>query len=786
MRRFLFTLTLLTLAVGIAKSTPDLSVLIQPDNNLWLSEELNVSLTCMDNNPNATIESAYLNVTGPGGFFVYYDMNENSYGSYSKYIDDFNQIGEYNVHIYCENNLTEVGNEKLDIKVSEFTVDIVEMDPDPVYIGDELEVGIATKIDGEPHHYQGINFNLKIGNVEENFDASVPYRNGLWEINIEPPESIGTYDISVQADYDRTTASDEDEIEVKSPLQFELLDVDKSWIKEEDNITLTFQNSYKGEPFTFTENNLKIKIDSYNCEILDISGVGTYSYVKIDTPDLSPGTYNLRAELTYVSGSDEFRKTETDKVSYVVPVIGEIVDPRDKAISTTIKFEKADLTKSVGNDGKGAYSSEIPKGTYDIEVDFPHSNLLLEDVEVNSFEDPIRYDEITSGFELEGIGVNAIFVYEIALDFDEASLEMWYDDGLVPDEERIMVYRCQKWNFGARTCNGDWKEITANIDTIRNEVSLDTITLSAFLIGYKKEMIIDSNIEENNYFLNDIVKVLGIVEDENQKAIENVKITGEVRGTDITFTTETDSGGVFTKEFQGPSTEGKFNLILTADKSPYDEVQQTLELEMLKSKRLTLTVPNSLKLEQGHNANTEFLLNNIGQTDYYDLSLSLSGLSSDFYEINISEIDEIKAGEEKRIPVVVSIPESANEGRYTGTVRLIGEDVNLEEAFTLEVQKEEDSNSQDGGFKFPSAKIVVPNFSWEILAVSVFGLFSIGGAIWFKKRKTSQSKGRKEVKNMLLNIRTEIEKVNKTPQTQKKDIEEDKKDNSDDSVFYAR
>jgi hypothetical protein len=293
MRRFLFTLTLLTLAVGIAKSTPDLSVLIQPDNNLWLSEELNVSLTCMDNNPNATIESAYLNVTGPGGFFVYYDMNENSYGSYSKYIDDFNQIGEYNVHIYCENNLTEVGNEKLDIKVSEFTVDIVEMDPDPVYIGDELEVGIATKIDGEPHHYQGINFNLKIGNVEENFDASVPYRNGLWEINIEPPESIGTYDISVQADYDRTTASDEDEIEVKSPLQFELLDVDKSWIKEEDNITLTFQNSYKGEPFTFTENNLKIKIDSYNCEILDISGVGTYSYVKIDTPDLSPGTYNL-------------------------------------------------------------------------------------------------------------------------------------------------------------------------------------------------------------------------------------------------------------------------------------------------------------------------------------------------------------------------------------------------------------------------------------------------------------------------------------------------------------
>ena len=786
MRKFLLTLTLLTLALGIVNSTPDLSVMVEPDNNIWLGEELNVSLTCLDNNPNANIESAYLNVTGPGDFFVYYDMDENSYGSYSKYIDDFNQIGDYDVNIYCQNNLTEVGNKKLDIKVSEFTVDIVEMNPDPVYIGDELELGIATKIDGEPYHYQGIIFTVKIGNAEETFDSSVPYRNGMWEINITPPDELGTYDVSVQADYDRTTASDEEEIEVKSPLQFELVDIDKTWIKRNDNITLTFQNSFKGQPFDLTKNNLKVRIGNYNCEILDASR-GGYSYVKINTPDLSPGTYDLRVDLTYeVDSLEEWRDWVSNKVSYVVPVTGEIVDSKGKAISTTIIFERGDLKKPVGTDGKGVYSSEIPKGTYDIKLDFPHSDLLLEDVEINSFEDPIRYDEITSEFELEGIGVNAIFVYEIALDFDGVSLKMKYDDSLVPDEERIKVYKCQKWNFGARVCNGEWKEITANIDTIRNEVSLDTISLSAFLIGYKKEMIIDANIEKENYFLNDIVKVLGIVEDENQKAIESVKITGEVRGTDITFTTETDSGGVFTKEFQGPSTEGKYDLILTAEKSPYDEVEQTLEIEMVKSKKITLTVPNSLKLDQGQNANTEFLLNNIGQTDYYDLTLTLSGISNDFYEINITEIDEIKAGEEKRIPVAVSIPESANEGSYTGTVRLIGEEVNLEETFTLEVQKkEEDPNPQDGGFKFPSAKIVVPNFSWEVLAVSVFGIFSIGGAIWFKKRKTSPTKGRQEVKNMLLNIRTEIEKDNKPSKVNKKDVKQQKKDKSDDSVYYA-
>ncbi|MBD3155706.1 MAG: hypothetical protein GF368_03555 [Candidatus Aenigmarchaeota archaeon] len=778
MRKFLLTLTLLTLTVGIANSTPDLSVVVEPDNNLWVGEELNISLTCLDNNPNATIESAYLNVTGPGDFFVYYDMEENSYGSYSKYIDDFNQVGEYDVNIYCENNLTEISNEEINVKVSEFTVDIVEMNPDPAYIGDELELGIATKIDGEPHHYQGINFTVKIGNIEESFDTSVPYRNGMWEINIEPPESIGTHDVSVQADYDRTTAYSEGEIEVKSPLQFELVDIDKTWIKEDDNITLTFRNSFKGEPFYLTKNNLNVRIDGYNCEILETSRGGSYSYVKVDTPDLSSGTYDLRIELNY---NNEWIGKASDKISYVVPVIGEIVNPKDKAISTTITFEKGDLKNSIGTDGKGAYSSEIPRGTYDIELDFPRSNLLLEDVEIKSFEDPIRYDEITSGFELEGIGVNAIFVYEVALDYDEAHLEMTYDDSLVSNEERITVYRCQKWNFGARVCNGDWKEVTADIDTIRNEVSIDTITLSAFLIGYKKEMIIDANIEKDNYFLEDIVKVLGIVEDENQRAIEGVKVNGEIRGTEITFTAETDSGGVFTKEFQGPSTEGKHDLILTAEKAPYDDVDQTLELEMIRSKKLTLTVPNSLELRAGDSANTEFLLNNIGQTDFYDLTITLNGISTDFYILGFTDIDKIEAGEEKRVPISFNLSNSVVEGSYPGTVRVRGEDVDLEESFTLKVQSKETTEVEESKSKFPSANIVIPNFSWETLAVSVFGVFSIGGAIWFKKKKQKPGREREDVKNILLNIKSEVEKNKKPVKVKKKN----KKDKSDDSVYYA-
>jgi hypothetical protein len=386
---------------------------------------------------------------------------------------------------------------------------------------------------------------------------------------------------------------------------------------------------------------------------------------------------------------------------------------------------------------------------------------------------------------MDGLGTGEIFVYESALNFDEAKIEIRYDDSEIPDEERMAVYRCQKWNFGRRICNDDWEEITSDIDTIRNTIEIDTLSLSTFLIGYKKQMYIDANMEEEEYFLNDLITVLGVVEDEDQNPIEAAEVEGRVKGTDITFKAKTDAGGVFTVEFEGPSKEGTHEILLTVKKTNYGGDDQSLRFETVKSKNLKLIVPVSFKINPGGNSSSELLLANLGQTDFYDLKISIEGMPN-YYTLFETEIDEIKADEEKRIPLIFEIPEDVAIQNYNGKVKVKYRDDSLEEPFVLSIVEEITENTNepaDSSSNLPSAKLILPTLNTETILISIFGLISVASAFWYKNKKSKKPQKSEEVKSVLSDIKKEIERDNpEKNQTGKNNKNEDE----DNPIFYAR
>ena len=758
MKKILMLAIILIVSLSFSRAMPNISETKLNRNDLWLGESMTISLRCIDDGNN-TINSVYADVSGNGLSISGWVMEAFENNSYSLTIDGSNlyKTGDYQVDVHCKNNLDELNTEEIQFKISQLTNEINIISPNPAYLDDEINIYVFVKKDNIKL-FSGVNFSVKIGNQEKEFNQHLIYNESGWNLKMEALSSIGIYDVVVKSQYNRTQAETQKQIEIKQPLQFDLLNIDKTWIKSGDNITLTFQASYKGQAIDLSKNNLKIWVDSIECEILEISRTGSYYYVKMKIPSLSPGGYNLKVRLTY----QDFIKEITEKVDYIVSISGEIIDAGNKVVSAIIEFKNDKLTKSTNTDGNGFYSLEIPKGTYEVNMQFPNSKAIISGVDVSQFDDPIRYDEADSEIDIQGIGVSRIFVYEFASSFSDAQIEMRYDDSRIPDEDRIAVYRCDNWNFGKRVCNGKWNDINVDVDTIRNYVKFNTTTLSTFLVGYKKNMIIDANIEKPQYYLNDLIKVLGIVEDEEQKPVGGVKIKGKIEGTSIEFTAETDSGGVFTTEFQGPNKEGTHNILITAEKLPYTKVEQKLSLEVIKSKKLALTIPNSIKIEQGKNATTEIILNNIGQTDFQDLKISIEGIPS-YYNIFETEFAEIKAGDEKKIPVIFEVPEDASIQSHTGKVKIEYNDELLEDDFILTITKIEEiqnsgSKSQKKGFSLPSAKIVLPSFSTETLLIALFSILSIGGAIWFKKNNGTSENERGDIKNLLVNIKKEVEK----------------------------
>jgi len=735
------------------------NIKIEPTNP-WLNQDVSVSCVCNDEDYN--INNVYINVIGPNITISNLHLTEQD-GTYSYIIGHsyLYRTGQYNVNFYCVNNVSENATGSGMFTVSNLVSTINDINPSPAYIGDVIEIDVLVKKDNT-NLDSGVSFNISLNDQNKNLKQDPPIYDSTkgWILKIDAPSDTGIFNLNVTVGYEGAEASSISTVEVKQPLEFDLVSIDKTWVKSNDNITLTFKAMFKGSAIDLRDEYLGFLINSVDSNIIDIYRSGEYSYVKLSAPNLVAGAYDFKIKFTYMG----FVKEITREINYVVPISGSIIDSSNKPIPTQLKFRNNATDTTFTTSSSGSYSGDLPPGIYDIEITFPNSKLTLTQVTVNEFNNPIKYDIPPAQLVMSGVGTGGIFVYEIALTYSNAYLEMTYDDSKILDETRMILYKCENWNFGRKLCNADWKTINGQIDTVRNTVNINTTSLFTFLIGYKKDLFLNFNTDKDEYSLKEIIKVTGIVQDEDSKPVSDIQVTSSIINTGISSSTKTDDSGVFSLEFQGPDKEGDFTILVKAEKSPFTAVNKTKSIKLFRSEKITLLIPDSIKINQGENAPMWVSIVNTGQIDYSRLTLSLSGIPDGYYTIP-TEIEQLKAGEEKKISVDFKIPYDASIVSHTGKLKINYGNNSLEQQFILSISIGEDNKtvnvSTDESFKFPSlftGKLVLPTLGLDVMSIAVIATLVFLISVFLKRKKLKTVIERKEIKNTILDIKGEIER----------------------------
>ncbi len=760
-----------------------LGIKVEP-NEVWIGDDVRIS--CYDDETISSVLLAFIEKT-PSSWEkpITNKLNDTYYWVNFTPPRTPPLLGTYTV--YCSDGAT--NSSKVTFKVSSLDATIIDY-PSDIYLGNEiiLKANVIETSNSQQTVTSGVNFKVLLNNknVPINPDATF-FFNNKWTVTTEKLSltsfNPGPYKLTLEATYKDNKVYDEKDVDVKTPIEFELIGIDKTWIRSNDNITFTFKALYNGELFEFKKEYLTIWIDSIDVNIKEIYQSGQYTYVKISVPNLQPGTYDLDVKFEYTTEDEEWVKDIHETIDYVVPVSGNIKDSDDEAVYVQLNFRNNETQKKFITDGGGSYSGLIPPGIYTLELTFPDSKLVLYDIMINEFDNPIRFDHPSAEVNIPGIGVGAIFVYEVALTYSDAYLEMKYDDSKIVDETQISLYKCENWNFGRKICNSEWETIDAEVDTVRNSVNLNTTELSAFVIGYKKNLHLDFNLDRDEYFLREVIRVTGIVEDDDKKPVLDATITASIPNTDVSASTKSDNSGVFSLEFQGPNKEGDFKVVLKAEKSPFSSANSSSSIKVLKSKDLSLLIAESIKVKQGENVSIPFEVVNIGQTDFSDLRISLTGIPEEYYSLSKMQISKLTAGNQEKISMFLTIPNDASKTSHTGSLQVAYNGNTLEENFILTVlsgQSNETVVSEGWGFRFPdisfpTAMIVLPGVSIDILIIIIVGISSFSIAVYLKKRKfprmvrkvdiKSQLKPqiksekrfeREDVKNLLLDIKREI------------------------------
>jgi len=731
------------ISIPLVSATPVINSLsVQPVSS-WIGENINISLSCSDS-LNNSISQVYTNIVGPGIVLptLYFTGNGNYQLTVSK--DYLDRTGQYNATVYCKNNISETTSQTTSFTVSRLSGYINDVKPSPAYIGDDLEIDFIVEKD-TARISSGVIFNVSLNDVLKNLKV-VPAYDSIrgWILKLASPGTAAIYDIDVVAFYNGTSVSDSYTVDIRNSVEFEIVSIDKTWIKSNDNITVRLRALERGIVIELDENNVDIKIGGGDSQTTDVSRQGDNFIVKVNTPALSSGKYQLDAYLSYKGHS----YSDSRDIDCVVTISGDMVDINNRVISSQIKFIQAGVTKlTVSNDAYGHYSGSIPPGTYDIEVVFPKSKLKLIGVLINSFDDPISYF-YGDDFEIVGIRNAGLYSYDIDLSYSSVEIEMDYSEKNILDENDLNVYKCSGWNSGKKVCNDEWVEIGYDIDTVRNSVKVISSTLSAFVIGELKDITVDFGFDKDIYYLNDKVKVAGIAKDIDGNSIDNASVNVYVKNTDKNYNVFADNNGVFSVEFTVPEDEGSYMVVLKAKKSPFNDFKEEKSFKVERSRSIYIDFPESVKIARGKNFTQEFSLLNNGQADVNEIKISLDGIPENYYKISSNNID-LKSDEKRSLYIDFFIPVYAETGVSSAALKVENGNISEEMIFGFNIFEEGESEPSPTtgmltGFTIPEIGYL------EITYIVLFAVICFSIAIILKKRKVNRK--RDEIKNFLFSI----------------------------------
>jgi len=750
MKKIMVTIVfILALTKAVLASPVINSVTFEPSSSLWVGESLTVKVNCTDELN--SISSVKLSAVGEDGYTIPTKDLAFQSGMYITTIESLylSYPNKFSASITCTNNNSESVSQTQAFEVSSFTTTISSITPSTIYLGDLIEVDVVVKRNNEQIS-SGVSFIIKLNDSLVQPKVQPPYDPSKgWIIYLDAPNVSGQYSLAITTSYGRVSDTKAISLTVNEPVLFSITGIDKTLVKPNDTITLQLKALDRGSTIPLTSSNVEIQVGSTRAEIKAITPVSNYYNLAIVAPNVYPDSYKLTAYLYHKN----YTYYDSITISYIVPVSGKITDESGKGVSAELRFLSGSVEKlKLYTDSSGAYSGYLPPGTYDLQITFPQSVLYLRTISIRSFEDPIRYYYSTS-VDIPGINLVGLYVYEVALPYSQATIEMRYDERNVLDESMIKVYKCEKWNNGKKLCYGSWEEVTGTVDTVRNLVSVTTSSLSAYALGTLEQLSVDFNLNKERFYLKDLIRVRGVVLDENRNAIKNATVFISLKGTSINVTTTTDSNGIFQVEFIGPEAEGLYTLLLKAEKYPYISFNTSKELKFERSKELSIVFPDSIRVVAGENLTQEFDLINTGQSDLYGLQMFITGVPSSYYRIEKS-LEDLKVGETKKIQIYFSIPSDANQTTLSASITVFNDQVKKEKTFGFTILATNKTVSQPTGI---TGRVILPEIGWDVVFILLFALASFSLAFILKRRKVDR--GREEVRSLLFDLKNRLKSI---------------------------
>jgi hypothetical protein len=696
---------------------------------VWLGENEQIVLTCSDASYNIT--SVYADIAGPNITLprLYFTGTNNYTLTIDKlYLD---RIGTFNSLITCINDNNETATQSLPIDVYELTGSINNITPENIYTDDIVEIDYSLR-KNNAEITSSASFSIKINGNSVPLKVAPAYDvNKGWILIIDPLQ-VGEYTLNIDASYDRVSVETDRQINVGYGIYFSIETIDNTNLLENMNVSVLLSASERGTTIEITKDNLDIEIGSRSVEITEIVKNGENFVAKINAPAFSYGTYPLKAYLTHPRGTF----TSTRDVVYRMPVSGKVIDGNNKPTNTLIQFFSGAIEKlKLQTDGSGSYSGYILPGTYKMQLTFPQSIVYLTDVNVNSFSDPLRYGYLT-GVKIPGISATGVYVYEFGLTFNKADIELGYNEKELESEDDIKILKCSSWNYGSNSCRDNWTEISGITDKVRNVVKLNVTKLSAFAVGTKDKIRVQYNFDKSLFYLRDVVRIHGIVTDINNEPIEGVSISLYNNNAEINHTATSDVGGVFLFEFLTPNTEGNYTLLLSAKKTPFINASDVLKIEVVKNTDLTILLKDTFQLMGGESSEEEIRIANTGQTDITNISFIVEGVQ-EYCVLSANYTESIPVGQEKVIKLNFYVPANSSEGTFSGTIRVVSDQITKEKVFGFTVLPVTQNNSTvtTTGYSIGLPEINLDaNIYILLFAIACFAL-----AYKMKKRKNKNS-----------------------------------------------
>lgn len=824
-KRLISLMVLIIIACGFVSAEVVLKDVEVKPEVVWLHEgdnEISVYARCIYDDRESSISTVTASILShdsgiPSTSELYYKSEEGRY-ELEEFSFPFSETGVYWVNVTCSRNdeatsyMKKLVAKRLDLEI------IKEGDLVDGYMGDYLPLKVNFRLDdGEGKRIipppQGT-FYVEIGDDYTRDLGQGDIKiigNEYQSLSIEIPKdsddsdylSEGIYDLDITGkytEYGKTTdittgerafvrinpalkislpeekitciANEICEIGIDATVVYPVGDIDDFSL---DNVEAVLVSSYA--------EGRKIYVDDILCDEKI-----KRCKMTMDIPStLDPGAYDLYITVAHPSiSSYEYKSKSSIPLDIVSRFTGEVKDASGSIIETRFTIENRDTGEIItaGTDNAGVYNLDLLPGEYDFEIRFIGGVVSkFSAVEITADmgalkSNFVRYDRDNINAAGPGTKMVKIVVLEFALPFENAGIYMPYDSSKVNrDEEDLSVHNCNKWNFKKRICTGEWTELDRKIHTIQDSLEFDTESSGAFVIGERRSLAVTAvEVKTEKVYIGEPVSVIGKIVDADDTAVEDIGVTVSFPRFNISKSTLSKAGGLFSLDISAPYAEGPVDMVIAVSESLFAVGNVTKSVDVMRKKELSIVgVPDMLDVDMNKETLLKFKLFNSGQTDLTKpISMHMNGISTDWYEILPLRINSIPANTQKDVELRIKLTEELCGGACPKfslvTVEVASDEISKTTSFTMRVNQQDvpanntakpEGAEEEGGrdlFALPKVTglVAMPNLNFDGSYLYLTVIVVLLVLIVSKKKKKKKTGLRAPVVASLHRIKTGI------------------------------